>query len=411
MGNKKPNKKPDFYPPRLNPGLVRWVQRLAPFFARHLYQVELQISQDCLQQLATIQDQRWLVLPNHPTFQDPIVLFLLSGRLQHPFYYLAAYEQFRGLLGWFFPQIGGYSIRRGLADRASIAQTLQLLSQPQCHLVIFAEGGCSFQNDTVMPFRLGAVQMAFQSLAKAVKRGDPLPDLYVIPVSLKYRYTGNMQPVIEKTLRRLEQKLYLSAEGDAYDRLRAIAERVLVSLERAYDLYTPALNEQSWNQRILQLKSQVLQRCEEKLSLATGPTTEAVRERVYRVLYTLEQQENTLPVKGSWGSEFIYRSMMRLLNFDAIYDGYVAANPSPERFLDTLVRLEREVCKIDQPSSKGHKQALLSIGAPVNLKDYFPAYQQNRVATIAELTEQLQQTVQDNLDRLNKAQTLPSSDR
>ena len=95
-------------------------------------------------------------------------------------------------------------------------------------------------------------------------------------------------------------------------------------------------------------------------------------------------------------------SLIRLLNFDAIYDGYVAAAPTPERFLDTLTRLEREVFNIERPRPKGHRQAVVQVGDPVNLKEHFSSYKQDKEETIKALTLQMQQAVQDNLDLLQK---------
>jgi 1-acyl-sn-glycerol-3-phosphate acyltransferase len=212
----------DFYPQHLTPWIVNWMQRCAPVLAQWIYWVEIRISEDQLERLRQLDGDRVLLLPNHPTFHDPIVMFLLSAKLKRSFYYMAAYETFQNpstmfliaagfkplhrlaqsrrvieALRWLLRHLGMYSIRRGLADRASIAQTLTLLAEPDCHLVIFPEGGCSFQNDTVMPFRVGAVQMAFQVLNKYAKKDEDVPDLYVIPVSIKYHYTGDMQPVIE----------------------------------------------------------------------------------------------------------------------------------------------------------------------------------------------------------------------
>ncbi len=90
------------------------------------------------------------------------------------------------------------------------------------------------------------------------------------------------------------------------------------------------------------------------------------------------------------------------MNFDAIYDGYVAQNPTQERFLDTLTRLEREVFDIDKPPPKGHRQARVKIGEPLNLKDVFADYQRDRAYTVNAVMLEIQQAVQKNLDLLNQ---------
>lgn len=411
--------KPSFYPPRLNPFLVRPVQFVAPCLARWLYQLELVVSSDDLEKIRSLTDYRLIFLPNHPTFHDPIVMFLLSARLGQPFYYLAAHELLSSSLGGFLQRIGVYSIRRGLVDRPSIAQTLALLKTPGCRLVVFPEGGCSFQNDTVMPFRVGAVQIAFQALQKIHKQGDAAPALYALPVSIKYRYTQDMSEVINQTLTRLEQALNLPATSSSYERLRAIAEQVLVKVEQDYKLHTSEVAQIPWEQRISRLRNHVLEKCEQQLKIASHPQ-EMVRERAYRIEYALKTKADELELADSQHIEqnlpsneqqlskehadytLIDKSVKRLLNFDAIYDGYVASKPTPERFLDTLIRLEREVFWIDQPPPKGFRQARVKIGEPINLKDFLTDYQQERAPIVKTVMLKIQQAVQENLDELNQ---------
>ena len=385
---------PDFYPPRLNPLLVTLAQRLATLAAHWYYDFDLVVSQQDLDCLRSHLQQRMLLLPNHPTFDDPIVIFALSARLGIPFYYLAARETLQEKRGAWLQRLGVYSIRRGMVDRPSVAQTLELLTQPSGKLVIFAEGGCSFQNDTVMPFRVGAIQMAFQAMNKVLKQEKSLPDLYAVPIAIKYHYTGDMTGAIEQTLKQLEQALEVKPTGDLYQRLRTVAFEVLLKCEREYGLVNPQVTD--WNQRVANLKAHVLQQCEQQLGL-TSASGELDRERTYRIQQALEE-----PIASDrvWTWEFMSKAAWRVLNFDAIYDGYVAAKLTPERFLDTLIRLERDVFNIDRPRPKGHRQALLRVAEPLNLKDWFADYQQNRANTVKSITEKIHQTVQQNLDDL-----------
>lgn len=391
----------EFYPPERNQAFVNFCQRFAPLAGQWRYRLTLDIDPADLEQLLALQNSRQLLLPNHPTYQDGMALFLLSAELGQRFYYLVAQEAFRGLQRWFLPKIGAYSIRRGLGDRASIAQTLKLLAEPDCRLVIFPEGGCSFQNDTVMPFRPGGVQLALQSLNRWAKQGQALPDLYAVPIALKYFYTDDPLPIVETTLRGLEQRLQVPVQTrNWYERLRAVAEQVLVRLEQEYQVHTAEVAAMDWNQRIARLKTLILQRCEQELGLEPAPH-EPVRERVYQIQYLLETEAQPLKANSTWTPTAIHKATVRLLNFDAIYDGYVAAHPTPERFLDTLIRLEREVFAIEQPPPKGHRRVVLRVGQPLNLKDHFPAYRRQRGETAAQLTTELQQRVQELLDKLN----------
>ncbi|MEM9485201.1 MAG: 1-acyl-sn-glycerol-3-phosphate acyltransferase, partial [Cyanobacteria bacterium P01_F01_bin.116] len=264
--------------------------------------------------------------------------------------------------------------------------------QPQARVVIFPEGGCSYQNDTVMAFRSGAIQMPLQVMAQLAKKA-PDTDLYVVPISLKYRYTQPMTAVIEQTLQGLEQALRIvpSKGQDFYGRLIEIASLVLTRIETEYGL--SATLDQDWNQRIDRLRNHVITQCEQQLDLP--PNGAPIRERVYKIQALLEAEEP----KTIAEDDALYWTTVRLLNFDAIYDGYVAADPTPERFLDTLMRLEREVYQKEHIRPKAHRQAIFRVGEPINLKDYVADLRQDKAGTVERLTEQLRQVVQANLAR------------
>ena len=424
---------PAFFPRQTNLALIRFVQAIAPCLAVCLFQFRLEIAPQDLARLRQYDGERMLLFPNHPSFHDPMVMFTLSRRLQQPFQFLAAHETFvkptvtfaispvlmpleriaqkqwfLRLFRAFMQRLGMYSVRRGLPDRPSVAATLDLVSEPDCRLVIFAEGGCSFQNDTVMPYRSGGIQLAFQAMKRFAKRSAPIPDIYVLPVAIKYSYCRNMAPIIRKTLARLETQLDLPKNGKTdYERLRAIAQSVLTNLEQEYGFPSPA-TDPPWTERVTTLKQRAIEYCESPLGLT--PTGSYLRERVYRIQHKLEELEEAgspLPEQNA-----IRRAAQRLLNFDAIYDGYVATLPTAERFLDTLIRLEREVFDIDQPPSKGFRRARVMVAEPINLKDYFDAFERDRTATVEQIITIVQQAVQASLDACNQSdQALAGSKR
>jgi 1-acyl-sn-glycerol-3-phosphate acyltransferase len=394
-----------FFPPQQNYLITRLCQSVFGLVTYWVYQLELVIDDRDLAQLKAIKDQRVVYLPNHSTLNDGVVVFLLSARIRQLFHYVVAYEAFQGVMGKLLQKVGAYSIRRGVGDRSSIVQTLKLLQQPACKLLIFPEGGCSYQNDTVMPFRPGAIELSFKAIARLVKQEATVPDFYLVPVSLKYRYPGSMDSEFTKTLNSLETALSIQpATNDSYQRLRAIGERVLINLETEYDLkygLNSAIPETDWNERINRLKTHLLNYCETKLDLAQS-TQVAPRERVYKIQSILASNQPRSPKLSTATYNHLYKTTVRLLNFDAIYDGYVASKPTPERFFDTLDRLEREIFQVDRPKSKGHRQVFVKTGTPINLKEYWQSYQSDSETTIKTLTEQIQQTVQKNLGHFLK---------
>ncbi len=385
---------PDFYPDRQNPLFTRLFQSLSYPLAWWKYQMRLRISIEDVAKLKVLRGDRVILMPNHPTFDDPIVLFLLSTRAGELFHFLSAYANFKGLQTKLMQYLGTYSIKRGVGDRTSIAYTLKLLeTHARCRLVIFPEGGCSFQNDTVMTFRPGAVQLAMQAMARIIKKTKTVPNFYLLPVSVKYYYTRPMNWAIEQSLIGLETALNITPPDlNFYPRLRGIGEAVSRQFEQEY--FGHEL-EGSLNDRIAQIRAQMLTICEQEIGLEPMPSL-PLRERVYRVQAIVEEQENPSPEHRR-----IYRGTVRLLNFDSLYDGYVAAVPTPERFLDTLTRLEREVFNIDKPKPKGDRFAYVKVGDPINLADYLADYQRDRTATIDHLTATMQGIVQQNVDQIS----------
>lgn len=398
MSNSKAEVK--FFPPQLNALLTRLLQSICYLVIYFVYKIRLVVDDRDVAKVKAIADRRVVYLPNHSNLDDGLVMFALSARVGQLFNYVVAHEAFRGWIGKLMQLVGAYSIRRGVGDRYSIVQTLEILQQPECRLVMFPEGGCSYQNDTTIPFRSGAIELSFKAMEKVFKQQGSVPDFYLVPISIKYRYPYATDSELAEALSRLETALSLqSVKDDRYLRLRNIAGCVLTNLEAEYNVTPGDLTD--WNQRIECLKRRMLDYCEEKLDL-TPVHDLPNRERIYKVqsvLSSLFEEETNIDY------QHIYRTTVRLLNFDAIYDGYVAQNPTTERFFDTINRLEREVFDIDRPKSKGQRQAIVKISTPINLKEHWQAYQSHttnkkssRQQTIDELTQAVQQIVQSNLN-------------
>ena len=402
----KSSKATKFVPPQRNDVLTRILQSISYPVVYLLYKARLVVDENDVATVGAIADKRVVYLPNHSNLDDGLIMFLLSARVGQLFNYVVAYEAFRGLIGKLMQIVGAYSIRRGVGDRDSIVQTLTILQQPQCKLVIFPEGGCSYQNDTVMPFRSGAVELSFKAMEKIAKKEDAVPDFYLVPVSIAYKYKNASSNEIDRGLKELETALNLPlGEDDFYSRLRKVGDRVLTNLETEYGVCAGGSD---WNQRMDRLRERMLDYCEKKLNLVPA-TALPNRERIYKVqsiLFFLNPGDRQPDIDY----ERVYRTTVRLLNFDAIYDGYVADKPTKERFIATIDRLEREVFNIDRPKFKGWRRAIVKIGTPIDLKEYWQAYQNtpqtiakdlqlsSRQETIDYLNHKAQQMVQANLN-------------
>ena len=399
MINSKNNK--IFLAPQLKPVFTRCLQSISYLVADSAYQIHLQVNPADVAKIKALGDARILYLSNHPTLDDGISFFLFSTLVGQLFHYLVARDSFQGWLAYFLPLVGCYSMRRGIGDRTSIRETIKLLQQPAMRLLIFPEGGCSYQNETVIPFRSGAVSMAFQAMNKLAKQNKKTLPIYLVPLSLKYRYIHPMNQQIDLTLSRLESAFNMKKSNeDYYQRLRNVGKKVIDKLSQEYDINEAFeyQNSRDWNEIINLLKIKMLEQCEKKLNISAN-TQLPIRERVYLVQANLteilETKNENPEIKEL--EKYIKQTTFQILNFDAIYDGYVAEKPSQERFLDTLNRLERSVFKLNKPSRKGTRRAIIKVSNPINLVDYYQSYLQKKSETVEKLTQIIQQSVESNL--------------
>lgn len=382
-----------FYPPQSN----RWITWLIQYFAnpltRVLYKFDIQVSPTDIVKLKALEENRLVYVCNHPSMEDGPAMFCLSAQLGQQFNYIVTWNFFRGLQGKLLQALGCYSIRRGLGDRASITQTLNLLKSPRCRLAIFPEGGCTYQNDKIIPFLSGAVQMPLKAMDQLTKQADTKENhlnLYLIPVSLKYSYVQSLKLIIEQILQDLEAELNLQfSTNEFYDRLIAIETHILEQLEREFSVASD--KQLTLNQRIARLRQHAMAQCKQRLKLDL-PDNRSLRERVYKIQAVLQAK---LP--QTQDDKALYWQTVRLLNFDSIYDDYIDKHSSLERYLDTLMRLESETYKAEYLKPKAFRRAKIKIGNPINLKTYVDAYRADKTGTVEKLTQQLQTTVQNNL--------------
>ncbi|MDX1919204.1 MAG: 1-acyl-sn-glycerol-3-phosphate acyltransferase [Candidatus Caenarcaniphilales bacterium] len=235
-------KKSSFYPPKLNLTFVRFVHALIPSFCElALNGLSVNISEDDLKKISELKDKHLLLLPNHPTEDDPYVFLEISRQLASPMNSVAAREAFDwngGLRGKAFQALGCYSLIRGAPDRESFMTTKSLLLEGERPLVIFIEGEISNQNDIVIPFEPGVVQLAFKAQEELQAKSE---SIHLLPVAIKYKYQKGIETQIIKSIKRLEQDTGCKVSDktsveELVERIRVIGVKVLAVQERRLGL-------------------------------------------------------------------------------------------------------------------------------------------------------------------------------
>jgi len=378
--------------------------------------VDVDYRPEDLQRLRDLGHRRVLLTPNHPTNLEPALLFHLSAAVRTPFHFLACRESFAqagGLWGEFIRRIGAYSVVRGTVDRSSFRATRDLLAQPGAKLVVFPEGEVYSQNDSLLPFHSGVFQIVFWALEdirkQAEEGADGIPadadvSLFILPVAIKYRFTADMSEAIAASLHRLEQFTGLppAPSDPPYDRLRRIGEAMLRSLESEYRLPVPKdADPLDLTPRLDAVKEAILHR----VAAAAGvglPKGDTLPERMRALMHVIETVTREEPREPTpYETELrrhqrerarpLLHDLQRLANWIAVYDGYVRAEPTPERMADTLTRLERE-CFGDAKIG-GPRRCIVRLGDPIDVAEHWEAYTQKRRAEVAALTRETERRV------------------
>ena len=99
----------------------------------------------------------------------------------------------------------------------------------------------------------------------------------------------------------------------------------------------------------------------------------------------------------------MYKDLDRVVNFIAIYDGYLSENLTQERFSDILDRLETEIMRVREPSFRGPRRVLLDVGNAINVAPLHNNYKSDKRAAVQKVTEQLFNEMSRMLHELEKS--------
>ena len=405
----------DFKPPKDNRFVIGSVKLLLPLLMRLTTKVShVDIDSESLDRLKSTNGYPTILVPNHPSCADPHVLFALSARYGERFRYMCARETFDRkiaglkLRGFFMTRLGVYSVVRGAVDRDSFRLTRETLAKQARKLVIFGEGEISHQNETIMPFESGIVQFAMWALNDMEKAGDLKP-LYLVPVGIKYVYRNNMWDQIKEALANLERSVLpdpADRPTDLYDRVKNVGGCLLTILAREYHL---RLDEgATLNDRILQMREHILSQMESFLELSSQSDRNPLRrvraiqnridEEIYRDVDEMTEYERGVHAQRVDKFRQFYTDVRRIVNSIAIYEGYIGEDPSQERFLEVITRLEVEV--YGRSNVKGPLDAFLRVGTPKNLLDSYETYKKQKRQTTQQITLELETDVQNIIARM-----------
>jgi 1-acyl-sn-glycerol-3-phosphate acyltransferase len=329
------------YPGTLWSKILGW---WLPYYLKRHYgitQVDIRGAEQLERSLA--EGHGILLTPNHCRPCDPMVMGMLSRRVNRPFYCMASWHLFMQgrFQAWLLRRAGAFSVYREGMDREALKTATQILVDAQRPLIVFPEGIVTRTND-----RLGTLQEGIAFIARsAAKQRQKLTSagrVVVHPVFLRYFFGGNVEQAAGTVLDEIETRLtwrlqkdlslverifkvgeallalkeieYFGKpqEGDFQNRLRGLIDRLLGPLEKEYG---GGHREANTIERIKWLRTAILP------NIITGEIAEEERARRWRQLADiyLAQQASCYP------------------------GDYLQAGHTPERLLETVERFEEDL--------------------------------------------------------------------
>ncbi len=282
-----------FVPPAYSPWLLRLVYgalpvllrvRLSPWLPAGITQIQV-VNGDVL---ATLYQQfqqgqlRFLMAFRHVEVDDPLCgLYLLSRaipqaarqqgiQLRTPLHTHFLYDRGMSLwagawLGWVLSHLGGIPIRRGRQpDWSGLRQARQIFSQGIWPMAVAPEGATNGHSERVGPLELGTAQLAFWCATDLAKAGRS-EAVYIIPISIQYRYVKPAWSNLSRLLTKLERMSGLPACGSKteaskaviYQRIIHLGEHLLSKMEAFYNRF--------YHQKQLSLNSEPKPTCAARL--------------------------------------------------------------------------------------------------------------------------------------------------
>lgn len=412
----------DFRPPKENPALIGLAKLTFPLYLRYaLHDTQVELVTGAVERFGTVAGKRGMICPNHSNRHDPQVMFAFSRVVKEDFNFIAAREVFDwsdGWNGWWIQRLGAYSVVRGAADRESFKMTRKIISEGKKKLVLFPEGEISRQNDTLMALESGAAQLCFwavEELGKANANGDMASQLiWLLPMAIKYTFRTDIRPALAKTLVVLEEKIGLTHPNDKtlVERVRAIAHTLLVALENEYDC-RPA-DADSLNDRITNLRAQILKnaayhlRVELPVNAKQLDSVRVIRNALDDFIYCDEapksEYQKRLHDEKASIIRNLYRDLGRVINFIAIYEGYLGETATQERFADILDRLETEITG-GEPSFHGPRRVLIDVGEAIDMSARFADYKKDKRSVLRTTTDEVSNQISAMLHKLESLRT------
>lgn len=315
----------------------------------------------------------YFIASKHAHFNDHYCIAGLAEQKKTQCLYVSipeALEQFWGLAGMVVRWLGGFPIERGGANIQATHFIVETLVKGNHPLVIFPEGELFFLNDVVTPLKPGTALFALEG-AKAREASGKPNSMYILPFGLKYVYPYDASKLLERKLAFCEKSFFGKiSSGEFMTRILTLTQAILRAAEKRYRLKGVG---ETAEERLFSLSSPLIERLEKNIHGKIFPGD--ISDRGRRLMTHLKKSSPE------------YEESLFAIHCLDFLPGYLN-DPTQERLMETLRKLERMITGNENPSFPGKRDLLVKIEPPVKVHEYLPAYVERRTKreTVEKLT-------------------------
>jgi 1-acyl-sn-glycerol-3-phosphate acyltransferase len=278
---------------------------------------------------------------------------------------MASWHQFMGRRweAWLLRRLGAFSVYREGLDRTAVRTAVELMVEARRPLVIFPEGIITRSNDRLGAFYDGPAFIA-HSAAKQRAKNDPGARTLIFPVALRYSFLGRLDESAAPILDRIETRLTWTPRPDLplIERLRRAGNAILglKELELVGEFRHATIAE-----RLSRLVDEILGPLEAEWKVKKGERDVPARVRALRTAILPELVEGGLS-DAERDQRWDQLALLYLAQRLSLYPpGYLEGQPSTERVLETVERLEEDltdVATVQRPLA-----VRVSVGEPLTV--------------------------------------------
>lgn len=304
-----------------------------------------------------------MLAPNHCRPCDPMVLGRLSYEVGRPFYIIASWHVFmQGALQRFLlPRLGVFSIYREGTDREALKTAMQVTAEAKRPLVIFPEGVISRHNDKLNHLMEGTALMARGAAKQRAATGGKI---VVHPIALRYVFDGDVAPAAANVLRDIEHRLTWPAHDalPLHERIAKVGGALLALKEIEY---LGGTQPGTIAERLERLTERLLVPLENEWVKGRREREIVGRVKLLRTAIVPEMASGSLPepeLQRRWRQ---LGDMYLAQQLSCYPPDYLAADPTPERLLETVERFEEDLT--DQVRVHAPMRAIIVVGEAVEV--------------------------------------------